>query len=231
MQEGDRELRVEAGLDGKSLAGLLGWQRSKVSRLQTGRQTATDEDLEAWAGAVGVPEQAAELKARLRGLESQQRHWRRQLSSGHAPVQDRYVVEYRRTGTNQSEDWPAAGTVGEFEIWWADSRQQIRLKPADSRYLRHDFADYVERFRPGWPSRPVTPVLRPSVSCTPRFDLMGRRPAESPMRQSGWLFLIHSQLARAWVAWGSNGCSTGPGSSTSSSRRPALTSNRRNLSH
>ncbi|MFC9243913.1 hypothetical protein ACFT7S_07645 [Streptomyces sp. NPDC057136] len=27
----------------------------------------------------------------------------------------------------QSEDWPAEGTVGEFEIWWADSRQQIRL--------------------------------------------------------------------------------------------------------
>ncbi|UDM05429.1 helix-turn-helix domain-containing protein [Streptomyces longhuiensis] len=94
-----RELRVEAGLDGKSLAELLGWQRSKVSRLQNGRQTATDEDVEAWAGAVGVPEQAAELKARLRGLESQQRHWRRQLSSGHAPVQDRYVVEYRRTAT------------------------------------------------------------------------------------------------------------------------------------
>ncbi|MFB8000127.1 helix-turn-helix domain-containing protein [Streptomyces sp. NPDC056002] len=94
-----RELRAEAGLDGKSLAERLGWQRSKVSRLQTGRQTATDEDLEAWAGAVGVPEQAAELKARLRGLESQQRHWRRQLSAGHAPVQDRYVVEYRRTAT------------------------------------------------------------------------------------------------------------------------------------
>ncbi|MFF1401060.1 helix-turn-helix domain-containing protein [Streptomyces sp. NPDC058287] len=94
-----RELRAEAGLDGKSLAELLGWQRSKVSRLQNGHQTATDEDLEAWAGAVGVPEQAAELKARLRGLESQQRHWRRQLGAGHAPVQDRYVVEYRRTAT------------------------------------------------------------------------------------------------------------------------------------
>ncbi len=94
-----RELRVEAGLDGKSLAVRLGWQRSKVSRLQNGRQTATAEDLEAWAGAVGVPEQAADLKARLRGLESQQRHWRRQLAAGHAPVQDRYVVEYRRTAT------------------------------------------------------------------------------------------------------------------------------------
>lgn len=93
------ELRAEAGLDGKTLAARLGWQRSKVSRLQNGRQTATAEDLEAWAAAVGAPGQASDLKARLRGLESQQRHWRRQLAAGHAPVQDRYVVEYRRTAT------------------------------------------------------------------------------------------------------------------------------------
>ncbi|MER7174593.1 helix-turn-helix domain-containing protein [Streptomyces mesophilus] len=94
-----RELRVEAGLDGKTLADRLGWQRSKVSRLQNGRQTATAEDLAAWAAAVGAPAQASELQARLRGLESQQRHWRRQLAAGHTPVQDRYVVEYRRTVT------------------------------------------------------------------------------------------------------------------------------------
>lgn len=53
---------------------------------------------------------------------------------------------------DRSEDWPKEGTVGEFQIWWADSRQQIRLKPSDPRYVRHDFADFVERFRPGWPS-------------------------------------------------------------------------------
>ncbi|MEY2242324.1 hypothetical protein AB8A21_05100 [Streptomyces sp. BF23-18] len=62
---------------------------------------------------------------------------------------------------DQSEDWPAEGTVGEFEIWWADSRQQIRLKPADARYLRRDFADFVERFRPGWPSDVGRPVRDP----------------------------------------------------------------------
>ncbi|WP_328778460.1 S1 RNA-binding domain-containing protein [Streptomyces canus] len=65
---------------------------------------------------------------------------------------------------DQGEDWPAEGTVAEFEIWWADSRQQIRLKPADSRYLRRDFADYVERFRPGWPSDVGRPVPDPGSS-------------------------------------------------------------------
>ncbi|WNE98987.1 helix-turn-helix transcriptional regulator [Streptomyces luomodiensis] len=96
-----RELRTEAGLNGKELAARLGWQRSKVSRLENGKQTATARDLDAWAGAVGARSEAEDLKARLRGLESQQRSWRRQLASGHRGVQEKYVVEYRRTSTLQ----------------------------------------------------------------------------------------------------------------------------------
>ncbi|MFE2500215.1 helix-turn-helix domain-containing protein [Streptomyces scopuliridis] len=92
-----RELRSEAGLTGKDLAAALGWQRSKVSRLETGKQTASAEDLTAWAEATGNAGQAADLESRRRALESQQRSWRRQLAAGHRPVQDRYVVEYQGT--------------------------------------------------------------------------------------------------------------------------------------
>ncbi|AWZ05632.1 MULTISPECIES: helix-turn-helix transcriptional regulator [unclassified Streptomyces] len=94
-----RELRAEAGANGKDFASLLGWQRSKVSRLENGKQTATADDLAAWAAAAGAPEQAGDLTSRLRGLESQQRSWRRQLAAGNRPVQDRYVVEYQQTAT------------------------------------------------------------------------------------------------------------------------------------
>lgn len=62
---------------------------------------------------------------------------------------------------DESEDWPAKGTVADFEIWWADSRQQIRLKPSDSRYLRNDFTDFVKRFRPSWPADVGQPVRDP----------------------------------------------------------------------
>ncbi|MGW2036720.1 hypothetical protein [Streptomyces virginiae] len=62
---------------------------------------------------------------------------------------------------SEGEDWPAEGTVADFEIWWADSRQQIRLKPSDSRYLRSDFTDFVERFRPGWHADVGQPVRDP----------------------------------------------------------------------
>lgn len=61
----------------------------------------------------------------------------------------------------QSEDWPTEGTIADFEIWWADSRRQIRLKPSDSHYLRNDFTDFVERFRPHWPSEVGQPVRDP----------------------------------------------------------------------
>ncbi|MCF3103230.1 hypothetical protein IPZ58_16825 [Streptomyces roseoverticillatus] len=58
----------------------------------------------------------------------------------------------------QSESWPAEGTVTGFEVWWADSRKQIRLKPTDPQYLREDFTDFVNRFRPSWPSEVGHPV-------------------------------------------------------------------------
>ncbi|MFF0752936.1 hypothetical protein [Streptomyces sp. NPDC004267] len=54
---------------------------------------------------------------------------------------------------DEGTDWPAEGTVADFEIWWADSRQQIRLKPSDSRYLRTDFTTSSNASFPiGWPT-------------------------------------------------------------------------------
>ncbi|MEU5438195.1 hypothetical protein AB0G73_33215 [Streptomyces sp. NPDC020719] len=43
----------------------------------------------------------------------------------------------------------------------ADSRQQIRLKPSDARYLRNDFTDFVEQWRPSWSSDIGQPVRDP----------------------------------------------------------------------
>ncbi|MFJ8851705.1 hypothetical protein [Streptomyces sp. NPDC102437] len=58
----------------------------------------------------------------------------------------------------QAERWPAEGTVTDFEVWWADSRLQVRLKPSNPQYLRTDFADFTARVRPGWPSGIGQPV-------------------------------------------------------------------------
>lgn len=39
--------------------------------------------------------------------------------------------------------WPAKGTTADFTIWWMDERPQIRLMPADPRYRREDFDDWI----------------------------------------------------------------------------------------
>nr|WSW44145.1 helix-turn-helix transcriptional regulator [Streptomyces sp. NBC_01001] len=92
-----RELRLGAAdgrLTGAALARRLGWPQPKVSKLENGRQTATPEDLRAWADGTGQPEAYDELLARLRGFESHIRSWRRQLSSGHKPVQDTHLAAH-----------------------------------------------------------------------------------------------------------------------------------------
>ncbi|MEV5933826.1 helix-turn-helix transcriptional regulator [Streptomyces sp. NPDC052079] len=86
-----RELRVEGPfgrLTGTQLAQRLGWQQSKISKLENGRQTPTDDDLRAWAEATGQAASYDELRGRLRGFESHIRSWRRQLAAGHRPVQE-----------------------------------------------------------------------------------------------------------------------------------------------
>ncbi|MGW3656484.1 helix-turn-helix domain-containing protein [Streptomyces sp. NPDC005151] len=92
-----RELRTDAGLNGKELASRLVWQPSKVSRLENGKQTATAADLEAWAVAAGASDAVDDLLARLRNLETQHQSWRRQLSAGHRAVQERIGAEQQVT--------------------------------------------------------------------------------------------------------------------------------------
>ncbi|MFG2846123.1 helix-turn-helix domain-containing protein [Kitasatospora sp. NPDC048296] len=122
-----RELRAEGGFTGRQLADRLGWAQSKVSKLETGRQTATHDDLKAWAEVVGQPHTAAELSARLRAFESGTRSWRRQLAAGHKPVQDTLTAEYERSTVLRA---------------WQNSTITGLLQTAD--YARHIFSAFVD---------------------------------------------------------------------------------------
>ncbi|WP_405900405.1 helix-turn-helix transcriptional regulator [Streptomyces sp. NBC_00727] len=95
-----RELRFTCPggrLTGQQLAQRLGWQGSKVSKLENGKQTASPEDLRAWADATEQPGVYAELAARLEGFESHIRSWRRALANGFKPQHEGLSAEIDRT--------------------------------------------------------------------------------------------------------------------------------------
>lgn len=77
-----RELRRDARLTGRQLAAAYDWHPSKISKIEGGKQTPTDADLEAWADACGQPGLAAELIASLRTLESHYVEHRRLFHAG-----------------------------------------------------------------------------------------------------------------------------------------------------
>ncbi|MFI0829642.1 helix-turn-helix domain-containing protein [Streptomyces roseolus] len=127
-----RELRLTAAggpLTGPQLAQRLGWQHSKVYKLENGRQTARAEDLTAWATAVGRPDAAEELLVRLRGFESHIRSWRRQLAAGHRPVQDTWNVAVRQARTLHV--WEEAVIPGMLQT---------------AEYVRHTLLRYAELY-------------------------------------------------------------------------------------
>lgn len=108
-----REIRLSAPggrLTGTQLAQKHGWDKSKVSRLENGRQTPTPDDLRMWAEACGQPETYDELLAKLRGFESHIRSWRRQLAAGHRPVQDTHNAAQANSTVLRA--WESAWIVG-----------------------------------------------------------------------------------------------------------------------
>lgn len=83
-----RELRQQASLSGRRLAELLSWPASKISKLENGRQTPSDDDIRAWTRATGTEAETEALLASLHTLETQHAEWRRILHAGIRPRQN-----------------------------------------------------------------------------------------------------------------------------------------------
>jgi len=75
-------------LSGRQLAELLSWPASKISKLENGRQTPSDDDIRAWTRATGGEAETEALLASLHTLEVQHAEWRRILHAGIRPRQN-----------------------------------------------------------------------------------------------------------------------------------------------
>jgi transcriptional regulator with XRE-family HTH domain len=80
-------MRQAAGFTGDQLAARLGWTRSKIPKIENGRQMPSEADLQVWAEAC---EQAGQIPGLMETLAAGQvihRQWRHRLRDGHAAVQ------------------------------------------------------------------------------------------------------------------------------------------------
>lgn len=72
-----RALRAATGSSGNQFAHQLGWPQPRVSKLETGRQLPTDDDLRAWLAATGAGQtQATELAELLSAARIEYATWR-----------------------------------------------------------------------------------------------------------------------------------------------------------
>lgn len=137
-----RELRLSAPggrLTGAQIAERAAWHKSKVSRLENGRQTPTPDDLRQWADAVGQPDVYEELLARLRGFESHIRSWRRQLASGHKAVQDTHLTAHQDATVFRG--WETSMIFGILQT--ADYARWIFNRYADLQHSPRDTEEAV----------------------------------------------------------------------------------------
>src|SRR5690606_22919076 len=52
-----REIRKDADLTGRALAALAGWQLPKVSKIEHGRQNASEDDIRVWCRSCHAEDQ------------------------------------------------------------------------------------------------------------------------------------------------------------------------------
>lgn len=93
-----RGFRKDAGFtSGRALARALGWQESKVSRIENGKQNASEADIRAWCSATGQQEHIDDLVAIVRHIDELWLEWRRQLATGAAKRQQKALPVYSKT--------------------------------------------------------------------------------------------------------------------------------------
>ncbi|MGW6941780.1 helix-turn-helix domain-containing protein [Streptomyces xanthophaeus] len=116
-----RGFRRDAGYtSSRAFAAALGWHESKISKIEHGKQNASEEDIRAWCEASGQSEHTSDLIATVRHIDELWLEWRRHLQTGAEMRQKKSLPVYARTklfriwqpnaiwGTFQTADYAAA---------------------------------------------------------------------------------------------------------------------------
>ena len=91
-----RDIRRDAGLSGTELARLAGWQPSKITKIEHGRQTPSEDDLRVWSEHCHASAELPDLIAAVRSIETQFAEWRRVIRGGIRRRQEASAAVYDR---------------------------------------------------------------------------------------------------------------------------------------
>ncbi|WP_433227656.1 helix-turn-helix domain-containing protein [Actinomadura formosensis] len=89
-----REIRLEAGLTGKALAGKAGWHRTKVSQIEHVARPPSRSDIRTWCRICNVADEAEDLIARLRDVQGGYVEWKRLQRTGLRHLQESAQAEF-----------------------------------------------------------------------------------------------------------------------------------------
>lgn len=103
-----REVRKAAGFSGNGFAARLGWAQSRVSKLETGGQMATRDDLAAWLTAVDADDDTGdELHKLLRLAHVEYEDWRETYRRSGAAGGQVTIGQREARAQVMCEFWPA----------------------------------------------------------------------------------------------------------------------------
>jgi transcriptional regulator with XRE-family HTH domain len=118
-------MRKDANLSGRALASAVGWHFTKVSKLETGDRSPSENDIRAWCEACGAEDQVADLIATVRQVAVIHHEWRKQMQAGLKHMTESSVPLYEQTSLFRIYDtfaMPGLFTTAEYAAalftWW-----------------------------------------------------------------------------------------------------------------
>ncbi|MFC6062829.1 helix-turn-helix domain-containing protein [Streptomyces ochraceiscleroticus] len=145
-----RGFRKDAGFSsGRAFAAATGWQESKVSRIENGKQNASEDDIRVWCRTTGREADLADLIATVRHIDEMWMEWRRQIQGGAENRQKKSLPLYQKTkvfriwepamiwGTIQTADYAenVFEQVSNFHETPADTQAAVAKRLERQKYL------------------------------------------------------------------------------------------------
>jgi hypothetical protein len=92
-----RDIRLDAGLNGKALSEAAGWHPAKTTRIEGAKQAPGEDDIRTWCRVCGAEREVPDLIAASRAADSMYVEWRRLQPSGLRRTQEARGPLYERT--------------------------------------------------------------------------------------------------------------------------------------